>query len=64
MPLSTTPSTSCDSASLRLGRVTLRPKAVMRLRFELMADVPIKDLKVDDLDIYLRFLAGGAFQIL
>ena len=36
---------------------SLRPKAVLRLRFELMAGVQPKDLKVDDLDVYLR---GGA----
>lgn len=35
----------------------LRPKAVLRLRFEIAAGVLPKDLKVDELDIYLR---GGA----
>ncbi len=35
----------------------LRPKAVLRLRFEITAGVLPKDLKVDELDVYLR---GGA----
>ena len=32
----------------------LRPKAVVRLRFEITAAVPAKDLRLNDLDIYLR----------
>lgn len=32
----------------------LRPKAVIRLRFEITAAVPPKDLKLDHLDIFLR----------
>ena len=32
----------------------LRPKAVLRLRFEITAAVPPKDLRLNDLDIYLR----------
>lgn len=36
---------------------SLRPKAVLRLRFEITAGVQPKDLLVDELDVYLR---GGA----
>ncbi len=35
----------------------LRPKGVLRLRFEVTAGVQPKDLKVDELDVYLR---GGS----
>ena len=33
---------------------TLRPKAVLKLRFEIMGGILPKDLKLDELDIYLR----------
>ena len=42
----------------------LRPKGVLRLRFEITVDVPPKDLKVDELDVYLRGGSEIPFRLL
>ncbi len=45
--------TARDIGSFELP-ARLRPQAVLRLRFEVTAEVPCKDLKLDQLDVYLR----------
>ena len=42
----------------------LRPKAVLRLRFEILADVKPAELQVNDLDVFLRGGAEIPFRLL
>ncbi len=42
---------------------SLRPKAVLRLRLEITAGVPPKELKLNDLDVYLRGGGDLPFQV-
>ena len=42
---------------------SLRPKAVLRLRFELTAEVPLADVQVDEIDVFLRGGSEFAYRL-